>query len=70
MLNGLPQGLLALAFGFASVPTAMAFIVGALGNSLTGSVAVISFQAETITVAGSMGGKNMRERLSMIFLVP
>lgn len=66
VLNGLPQGLLALAFGFASVPTAMAFIVGALGNSLTGSVAIISFQAETITVAGSMG-KNMRERLSMIF---
>ncbi|WP_066186109.1 SulP family inorganic anion transporter [Gracilibacillus timonensis] len=66
VLNGLPQGLLALAFGFASVPTAMAFIVGALGNSVTGSVAVISFQAETITVAGSMG-KNIRERLSMIF---
>ncbi|WP_238343527.1 hypothetical protein [Gracilibacillus saliphilus] len=61
VLKGLPQGLLALAFGFASVPTAMAFIVGALGNSVTGSVAVISFQAETITVAGSMG-KNMRER--------
>ncbi|MFC4386205.1 NCS2 family permease [Gracilibacillus marinus] len=66
VLNGLPQGLLALAFGFASVPTAMAFLVGALGNSFTGSVAVISFQAETITVAGAMG-KNLRERLSMIF---
>lgn len=66
VLNGLPQGILALAFGFASVPTAMAFIVGALGNSAVGSVAVISFQAETITVAGTMG-KNIRERLSMIF---
>ena len=66
VLNGLPQGLLAMAFGFASVPTALAFVAGAAGNAVTGSVAVISFQAETITVAGTMG-KNLRERLSMIF---
>ncbi|ALX49587.1 guanine permease [Lentibacillus amyloliquefaciens] len=66
VLNGLPQGLLAMTFGFASVPTAMAFIVGAFGNTITSNVAVISFQAETITVAGKMGG-NLRERLSMIF---
>lgn len=67
ILNGLPQGLLALSFGFASVPTALAFLTGAVGNAITGSVAPISFQAETITVAGTMG-KNMRERLSMIFI--
>lgn len=66
VLNGLPQGLLALAFGFASVPTALAFIVGAAGNAFTGTVAVISFQAESITVAGTLG-KNMKERLSMLF---
>ncbi|MET3696727.1 AGZA family xanthine/uracil permease-like MFS transporter [Bacillus oleivorans] len=66
VLNGLPQGLLALSFGFASVPTALAFMVGAVGNSLTSNVAVISFQAETIAVAGTMG-KNMRDRLSSIF---
>ena len=48
VLNGLPQGLLALTFGFASIPTAMAFFIGALGNTLTQSVAPISFQAETI----------------------
>lgn len=66
ILNGLPQGLLALTFGFASIPTAFAFLTGAVGNSIVGSVAPISFQAETITVAGTMG-KNMRERLSMIF---
>lgn len=66
LLNGLPQGLLAMSFGFASVPTALAFIVGAVGNSVTGSIPVISYQAETITVAGTMG-KNMKERLSMIF---
>ncbi|MCU6712180.1 NCS2 family permease [Paenibacillus sp. J5C_2022] len=66
VLNGLPQGLLALAFGFASIPTALAFVVGAVGNAATSNVAVISYQAETITLAGTMG-KNMRERLSMIF---
>ena len=48
VLNGLPQGLLALTFGFASIPTAMAFFIGALGNTITQSVAPISFQAETI----------------------
>ena len=34
VLNGLPQGLLALTFGFASVPTALAFFVGAVGNTM------------------------------------
>lgn len=66
ILNGLPQGLLALSFGFASVPTALAFVTGAVGNLAVGSVAPISFQAETITLAGTMGN-NLRERLSMIF---
>lgn len=66
LLNGLPQGLLALSFGFASVPTAFAFLVGALGCAITGVVAPISFQAETITLAGTMGD-NLQERLSMIF---
>ncbi|EEH97810.1 MULTISPECIES: guanine permease [Clostridium] len=66
VLNGLPQGLLALTFGFASIPTAFAFLVGAIGNLITGSVAPISFQAETITYAGT-AGKDMKERLSMIF---
>lgn len=65
ILNGLPQGLLALSFGFASVPTAFAFIVGAVGCLALGVVAPVSFQAETITLAGTMG-KNMKERISMI----
>ena len=66
MLNGIPQGLLALSMGFASVPTALGFGVGVIGCLLLGSVAPISFQAETIVLAGTMG-KNMRERLSMVF---
>ncbi len=67
VLNGLPQGLLALTFGFASIPTAMAFFVGAVGNTVTQSVAPISFQAETITYAGT-AGKNRSERCAMIFI--
>ena len=66
VLNGLPQGLLALTFGFASIPTAMAFFVGAIGNTVTQSVAPISFQAETITYAGT-AGKDRAERCTMIF---
>lgn len=67
ILNGLPQGLLALSFGFASVPTAFAFIVGAVGCLMFGVVAPVSFQAETITLAGTMG-KDMKERISMVIL--
>lgn len=67
VLNALPQGLLALSFGFAAVPTAMAFFIGALGNIITGNVAPISFQAETITYAGT-SGKNRSERCTMIFI--
>lgn len=65
VLNGLPQGILAMTYGFASVPTALGFALGMGGAAVFQSVAPISFQAETITLAGTMG-KNMRERLSMI----
>lgn len=65
VLNGLPQGILAMTYGFASVPTALGFALGIGGTAVFQSVAPISFQAETVTLAGSMG-KNMRERLSMI----
>jgi len=66
VLNGIPQGLLALSFGFAALPTALAFIVGAIGSIGFHSVATISFQAETITLAGTMGN-NIKERLSLVF---
>lgn len=66
VINGLPQGILALTFGFASIPTAFAFLVGAVGNTAIQSVAPISFQAETIALAGTMG-ENLEERLSMVF---
>lgn len=65
VLNGIPQGLLALSYGFASVPTALGFAVGAAACGMLQSVAPISFQAETIVMAGTMG-KNRRDRLSMV----
>lgn len=65
VLNGIPQGLLALTYGFASVPTAIGFAIGAAACGALSSVAPISFQAETIVMAGSMG-KDRRERLSMV----
>lgn len=66
VLNGIPQALLAASYGFASVPTAFGFIVGAAACIFYGSVVPISFQAETIALAGMLG-KDIRERLSMIF---
>lgn len=66
VVNGIPQGLLALSFGFAALPTAVAFVIGIAGSLTYQSVATISFQAETITLAGTMG-QTVRERLSLVF---
>ena len=66
VVNAIPGGLYALTFGFASVPTAVGFIIGAIGCGVLGVVAPISFQAETLTLVGTMG-RNIQERLSMIF---
>ena len=66
VVNGIPQGLLALTYGFAAFPTAIAFLVGIAGSLTFNSVATISFQAETITLAGTLGD-NIRERLSLVF---
>ncbi len=63
IINALPGGLYALTFGFASVPTAAGFIIGAIGCGMLGIVSPISFQAETLTVAGTMG-RTIQERLS------
>lgn len=66
VVNGLPQGLLALSFGFAAFPTALAFLAGSAGMLFFAQVAPISFQAESIVLAGTMGG-NREERLNIVF---
>ena len=64
IINGVPQLLYAEARGFALKPAGFAYLMGAFGNLLTGSVTPISAQAETITVASIK--KNMRNNVSSI----
>lgn len=66
IINGVPQLLYAQSRGFALKPAGFAYLVGAFGNLLTGSVTPISAQAETITVASVK--KNLRNNVSSIIL--
>lgn len=66
VLNGIPLGLLALTFGFAAFPTALAFLTGIGGIILTGQVAPISYQAESVCLAGTLG-EDRNERLNIVF---
>ncbi|MBR5545430.1 MAG: xanthine/uracil permease [Clostridia bacterium] len=66
IINGVPQLLYAQTRGFAMKPAGFAYLIGALGNLLTGSVTPISSQAETITVASVK--KDLRNNVSSILL--
>lgn len=66
VINGLPQGLLSLTYGFGLLPTGIGFLVGIVGMVVFGQVAPISFQAEAIVLAGKLG-KNRSERLNIVF---
>lgn len=66
VLNGLPQALLALTYGFGAFPTALAFFAGTAGVLIFQQVAPISFQAESIVLAGTMG-RDRNERLNIVF---
>lgn len=66
IVNGVPQLLYAQARGFALKPAGFAYLVGGLGNLITGSVTPISAQAETITVASVK--KDIRDNVSSILL--
>ncbi|HSW10957.1 MAG TPA: NCS2 family permease [Bacillota bacterium] len=67
VINGIPQGLLAMSFGFAALPSALAFASGLTGAFIFRSVAPISFQAESIVLAGTMG-RDRFERCTIVFL--
>jgi len=54
-----------MTFGFAAFPTALGFLVGCGGMAFFGQVAPISFQAESIVLAGKLG-KDRNERLNTI----
>ena len=66
IINGVPQLLYAQARGFALKPAGFAYLVGAFGNLITGSVTPISGQAETITVASVK--KDLRNNVSSVLL--
>ncbi len=66
IINGVPQLLYAQTRGFAMKPAGFAYLIGAIGNLLTGSVTPISSQAETITVASVK--KDLRNNVSSILL--
>lgn len=66
VLNGIPQGIMAMGLGFAVFPTTFSFVLVAGINFMFNSVAPVSFQAESLAVTGDIG-KNPREFTSIIF---
>ncbi|MDV7757515.1 guanine permease [Liquorilactobacillus mali] len=66
VLNGIPQGIMAMGLGFAVFPTTFSFVFASAVNGAFGSVAPLSFQAESLALTGNLG-KDLRERTSIIF---
>ncbi|MCL2373242.1 MAG: xanthine/uracil permease [Defluviitaleaceae bacterium] len=65
-VNGLTMLAWAAAQGYKMKPTAFAFLVGAVGNLLTGSVTPISGQSSILTVSHFM--KNVNERMTALLI--
>ncbi|MCL2362919.1 MAG: xanthine/uracil permease [Defluviitaleaceae bacterium] len=65
-INGLTMLAWAAAQGYKMKPTAFAFIVGAVGNWITGSVTPISGQSSILTVSHFM--KNVNERIAALLI--
>ena len=66
VLNGIPQGIMAMGLGFAVFPTTFSFLLVSGINLAFNSVAPVSFQAESLALTGNLG-KNTREYTSIIF---
>lgn len=66
VLNGIPQGIMAMSLGFAVFPTTFSFVFAAAVNGVFSSVAPLSFQAESLALTGNLG-QTQRERTSIIF---
>jgi len=65
-INGLTMLAWAAAQGYKMKPTAFAFLVGAVGNLLTGSITPISGQSSILTVSHHI--KNINERMTALLL--
>lgn len=66
VLNGIPQGIMAMGLGLAVFPTAFSFLFVSGANLMFNSVAPVSFQAESLALTGKLGN-NTREFTSIIF---
>lgn len=66
VLNGIPQGIMALSLGFAVFPTTFSFLLVCTINFIFNSVAPVSFQAESLALTGNLG-RNTKEYTSIIF---
>lgn len=66
ILNGIPQGIMAMGLGFAVFPTTFSFVLVAGINFFCKSVAPVSFQAESLALTSDVG-RNPREFTSIIF---
>lgn len=66
VLNGIPQGIMAMGLGLAVFPTTFSFLLVAGINFVFNSVAPVSFQAESLALTGKLG-RNPREYTSIIF---
>ena len=65
-VNGMTMLAWAAAQGYKMKPTAFAFLVGAVGNLITGSITPISGQSSILTVSHFM--KNINERIGALLL--
>ena len=66
VLNGIPQGIMALSLEFAVFPTTFSFLLVCAINFIFNSVAPVSFQAESLALTGNLG-RNTKEYTSIIF---
>lgn len=64
-LTSINQSVMAMSFGFAMMPSLLAYIVGIIGCLVFHSAVPISFQAETLIMAGTLG-RDRRERISIV----
>lgn len=67
VLNGIPQGIMAMGLGFAVFPTTFSFVLASAVNGAFGSVAPISFQAESLALTGNLGDTTPRTNLNHLW---
>ena len=65
MASVVSGAMLVLAYGMALLPGAIGYGIGIIGSAITGNIAPISFQQETIVLAGDIG-QSVRQRLLII----